>query len=513
MKKFITAFSIIIICYFASYYNVNAMSTTISQSDIPNIFDIGMALGNGIELDISQFEDIDEFMDTYKEKRFDSSFLNALDVFYDLISDDAFTDNSFYSICFPNEFQMNMDTYNQLSLSYQDYLLHGMPLLVSYNDETIARWSNYDRFYVDHYLNDFQYEYSNVPQVPVEYVSTVENINVDSGNPLQPDFFFSDASPDQYSAFNGNISDYSYVVWPGSSGESNGIAFLNGSTLTTSGCLASTPITCNITTTVDGFHCTFLNYNNVNVFINNWSNVNSYSGYFTNNIISAANLRNATTPSYVSGRDFTTIEGCINYINTYFRNVIIVVNGDTWSDPFLGNPIDIATAPDVIRNDDGDIIGQDCFLPDIPGEGFFDLTKFWDMLIDAIEDPTKDVITWDDVIENGVIVDDNGTALDDTQIKTKDISEVISNATTSDPAVPEDDSDVYKNVLPPLPPLIRFPDIKPGGPHPEDAFDGISVLARIINVTNKSMPEDIMYVFWGIIFGMITLGLIKVLHK
>ena len=206
-----------------------------------------------------------------------------------------------------------------------------------------------------------------------------------------------------------------------------------------------------------------------------------------------------------------TISEMFALLQKYVRNANIYVNGELWAYGGITQE-PLVTAPDVIVNETGDIIGNDVWFPEQDLKA--DLVKFTELIDDKIL--TGDTLTIDDVIDAGVLTDENGNIItqenrDEYLIK-KSVSTVIADALADDPTA---------GFIPdaPLPPVDdpwnwQFPTIViPEGGDSNPRSTGLSVLARIVNVTNQGLPAELITMFWGIAITLLILGIIKILHK
>ena len=146
---------------------------------------------------------------------------------------------------------------------------------------------------------------------------------------------------------------------------------------------------------------------------------------------------------------------------------------------------------------------------------YVDLINWKTLVEDKLEDGTD--ITFDDLIDAGVITDSNGDAITDDDVDSvfqkRDIAGVIAeeldDAVADDfvpnaPEPPDIDPDNWNFPEFPLPDIDGFTTPK---------TTGLSILARIINVTNQSLPSELITMFWGICITLVILGIIKILHK
>lgn len=490
---------------------------------LPVIYDIFYSLVNGNEIDVFQLagelSGINAVIEKYNEFR-NTHFETGIEGGLSLLNTSLFTyASSMYE----------GDLYD-LAAKYSIYLKDGTyPILGRYTKDRITRWNQYNTQFNDKYLDSFavgSYE----PQVfpDPNYLDSLARINGDNGSGY--DFFWSDASisyGDMVSnnRMSDNLPTYSYVV-PYSlanNSESNIVPSIDIS----SQLLVSDIITININNINDSYTISLSGYN---VTDKNTSpnNLYLYTYHADTNTLSTSSATMISLTTYNNSYSWSnnlTINGfpylsdAINFIKKNFRNVNIFVNGTPWALVGDFSFEDIITGPDVIRNDNGLIDSQDVFVPD--QELAFDLIG----LINLLEDKLNGIdttIDFDDLITDGIIVNPDGTALDDARshILNMTIQRVIADeqerddpepvATTTPPPYPTfPEVDWRKNPIPePLPTSF---DTSNG--NPTDAFSGASTLAQIVDATNRGLPSELVYTFWGIVFGMIVLGVIKVLHK
>ena len=176
-----------------------------------------------------------------------------------------------------------------------------------------------------------------------------------------------------------------------------------------------------------------------------------------------------------------------------------------------GGQIAVNVPNAVIDNssEDGKIVAHPIYYPDavkLDGLVNIDLDAVRDTIIDAIANG-RSRISIDDIVDVGAAVKVDGTTLTDADTKTIDASVPIEACKADTLVVP-------LNAVPGLPKLP--PIIPPGGSgdtnNVPNGFSGMSVLARIINVTVQSVPQPLIMCFFGVIFGMVILGIIKILH-
>lgn len=218
----------------------------------------------------------------------------------------------------------------------------------------------------------------------------------------------------------------------------------------------------------------------INSFYSNSGTLTYTGGYITINKSYSGTLRNV-----------------FNYIIYNFRNVNIYVDGKAWdlvTLPSPANPV-IPDFPDVINIDSEDPIG----MIDLPNttdfEGTFDITSLFDALKEAIAGASDN-----DNTSSGVLT---GDAVKDT-FKDK-AGELVGSAAIPISTVIDDSF--------PIEGSLNYPNIVPYAEPISNAFMGTTILAQLIDATQTVLPEPLILVFWGIVFILFIIGLIKILHK
>lgn len=205
---------------------------------------------------------------------------------------------------------------------------------------------------------------------------------------------------------------------------------------------------------------------------------------YTGNVISTQSSSNGSYYYNTSG----SLSSVLSYISSYFRNVDLYVDNVLWA--LAGSPpVDpVPEFPDVVGGNELPATTWPVTIPkapyyiNLPGlRQAFQRAKNTDNQFDIMD--LKDSL-----------VDPEGDPVTDPELETVPIP-----LPNPDPINPE--------VVPELPNLPLIP------PADNPGFNGVSVLAEIINFTNQSLPSALITVFWGIIFGAVVLGLIKILHK
>ena len=219
-----------------------------------------------------------------------------------------------------------------------------------------------------------------------------------------------------------------------------------------------------------------------------------------------------------------TLQQVLNYLSNNIRNITLFVDGVLWMNGSFISPavseFNSSVPNGVIDSgtDDGKIVANPIYWvvdnnTGMPIDSQINLDKFIDFLNGIIDGTNEDTsVDFGDLVDAGVIEKQDGTAITDADVIAVPIADVIDDAITrADPiSIPV----AITGSLPPLPPLPPFfptPDFPEGDP--TSGFNGMSVLARIINITNQSLPDGLIITFYGVIFGAVVLGLIKILHK
>lgn len=362
-----------------------------------------------------------------------------------------------------------------------------------YSDKVIARWNEYNTNYINDYLS--QMNYSNIEEpIPVPDATYFNSYYHTTAPGTIPNWATFDEN--SYYLFGQSMNNYTfrgtfilvnggalYVNWDNISGYWT--ISCDGSPLTT--CIDSGKVL--YATTYTGSYTGY-------VIISN--NVNNYSlnTWFANNI----NTQIRSIPN-----DLASI---LNYVAKIARNIPVYVNGQLYSALPIDNDLSFSLPDAVIDNstDDGKIVAHPIYYPDTMNTDKaidIDLDKVVDAIASRIAVGDTD-ITFEDLVDAGAAVKLDGTSLTDADTIVQDVSVPIARARvdTIDGVIPTID------VIPPLPPL---PPLTPGD-YSSEGFSGMSVLARIINATVQGLPEPLILTFFGVVFGAVILGIIKILH-
>lgn len=396
----------------------------------------------------------------------------------------------------------------------------------TYSDKVIARWNEYNTNYINNYIDNMNpsTDGPELPVVPENIETALHNINSFQFPPTSNSGTFwqygslpmYDSNMDFYGA------GYSYV---GNISNDNVGSFtqpyVSGNNVSVPG-FACIPISNIYITSENGVYSYTFSFTsddfipNVFYYNNQYSKVGGMS-YYPENFYNP-NMRNtcymgldyASRYSYTRSASGTLLE-VLNNISYHFRAVNIYIDGVLTSLAY-GNNISSGitfNVPDAVIDsgiDDGKIVAHPIYYPDTMNTDKalnIDLDKVVDAIASRIAQGDTD-ITFDDLVDAGAAVKLDGTTLTDADTIVKDVSVPISRARveTIDGVIPTID------VIPPVPPL---PPMDPGD-YSGEGFSGMSVLARIINATVQGLPTPIILTFFGVVFGAVILGIIKILH-
>lgn len=528
MKKHIFAF----ICIFMLLFNTFAYTPT-KAMDIGVAIDVGsdilyqswdmlQSLINGFTIGLSQYSgyaDKAAAMGAYYDDWGDvltvltQGYLSPAEVEQPAIS---------LNTVYPLDFGMDNAVMRDFIYQYGGFVEDPtQPMYAYINHKAIASWNRYQDGWIKRYLNAFESANEQIQVNPdpmyntfLAYINNRDSTNYNS-------FWFYDypqtiANP--YSASQQvQIVTYPFtnytIIMPNNSNVANpfnptnnngnwyGYAQLHH--------IASLYINSNVNGTYNLSFSSDPITNSVLLKPNNeyysWFNIKTDMGVKNYGVSSAA------SSTYNVNLVNQSLDNIFAFILAHFKNVNIFVDGECWT--YVGVQTDpLVSAPDVIRNETGDIIGNDVLFPTQDLRA--DLVKFVELIDDKIM--SGDDITIDDVIDAGIITDANGNILTDENrdeyLIKKSVSTVIADALADDPTagfVPDA----------PLPPdedpwNWNFPTIViPEGGDSDPRSTGLSVLARIVNITNQGLPAELITMFWGIAITLLILGIIKILHK
>lgn len=409
------------------------------------------------------------------------------------------------------------------------------------NLETIAFWNRYGTYYINKYLKDMNAvpEGSDV-NIPTAYVPYLNSINSDStffgspavapieDYPTVADFFWKDyvdssqsSEPFYYGAdpaiLHTFVSINNYL--PTDDIGENAIAYIrnNNNNVWTSHIIGAMSGVLDLyVTSINGTYS--VSCENLQQDFTPWF---GHTGQFRSTGHIRMDVNNANMKysfDSVSISDNTVVNKAYSgslsevllYIALNFKNVNVYVDGQLWS---LANYVPITggltvTIPDAVidnSNEDGKIVNVPIALPyDSATDQFIDSNVNLDKVFDAITDKIAQGVTsikLQDLIDVGAIEGTDGIPLTDSDFKIIPLISLLTKASVTPRDISIDD------VIPSLPTLPSL------GIGQNPAFEGITVLSRIINVTNQSLPEDLVMCFYGVVFGMVILGIIKIMHK
>jgi len=508
---------------------IDALEYTILQT-------IAMATQNGADIDFTDslaeiIHDVNEgtFSIEYgaKEllKRYAAKAWDQINIIYDDLNDNNALD--YVSLALQSASGLPSSMISEINRMYQNKVLdNDYELKTSSKDFFIAYWNKFNTNYINEYVERMNAvpEDVVVPDPPSDYATLCNEIESDIVN--------------GHSFFSYPLYIRTWDIPSGGSIENFRINFLfDDCSLFTTDYFSSNSVTqltysehatLNISTTgdhvtllVDGFTGNSLFYYQdsysstpqtiefgnstarVLDFSNDKWNIGNYNPYISNGI----NYNNS----------FNTLDAALNYVYQHFRNVNLFVDGIAWIFANTSSDISVNIPNGVIDSgtDDGKIVSNPIYWTvdsstGNPIESKYNLDKLYDYLKTLIDGTNQDTtVSFDDLVDAGVIEDAEGNTLTDTDIGTKSIADVIADATTN-----IDDLSITGEIAGIIPPLPILPTFS-AGPQgdPTAGFRGMSVLARIVNVTNRGLPDDIISMFYGIVASLIVLGLIKVLHK
>lgn len=515
MKKFLAGFlvAVILFCNVTTTYIGYSAEVVIEQGIdfFYKSWDMIYSLINGGVIQTSPYQGIADqatAVAAYYED-WGENLLKALN--YIVPSDDAVV-NSQAAITFPLKLGMTRKYYNDFISNYMNYAVDDTNgFKAALTGEALAAWNRYNNNWINKYLNAFSGDNPTATPDPT-YMAYLNRINERNSSDSTTFWFYN--YPQSYK-IDQNLSifllahpatDYSWVSYTGNSFPSS----INN--FTTYTCLACDPISINIVNN-EGTYFYSVTAKSIPRAVSN-----TYNGTWNLVVLDNTNGNhiingNGNNSEYTVSWSYqnTDLGNVLNHIAQHFKNVNIYVDGVLWS--YVGGSEPTFTAPDVITNQDGIILGHDVYFPE--QDLYIDLISWRNLLEDKIAD--GDTIDFDDLIDGGVIVDGNDIPVTDedqeTLFKKRDISTVIDigldDADTSDllpdaPSPPDDDPTDWDF------PEFPIPDLTDGG---DPKSTGLSVLARIVNVTNKSLPPELISMFWGICITLIILGIIKILHK
>lgn len=473
-------------------------------SEIINISDLTGWMLNGGTYDVSTYTDAESFMNDYYAGRTSTKLVDGNDLYYNQFG----IGQDLYNIGAKN-FSNRLDTNRMISSSFREHSGYGRRFSVQANESLLNTGSLYDMKIP--LLNEV--EFANF----VGYNYDALNIYKSGflGDFVQPD---PDPSYSNYlSIINGTEvqSNYQYNFLRNSTVRSNfwpyvpeGVDFLVGNKtyyscdyggsnfinnpLSSQITFYNTVLTANVDTSTLSYSvtpstdywypcsssnnsntkyntCIGVSYNsNINGFECGWWKTGPDAGYQYN----------------FSG--FNNLNQLFNNMAARWHNINIYVDNVPWSILDTPDP-NVPEFPDVVGGEDLPATTWPIFRPRAPY--YTSVPGMLQAIEDAIADDGK--LDIDDL--KPYLTDENGDPVPDPIFDPEPVPIPV-----PDPVNPD--------VVPGLPELPVIPLNMPG-------YNGVSVLAEIINFTNQSLPTSLIVTFWGIVFGIVILGLIKILHK
>lgn len=429
----------------------------------------------------------------------------------------------------PRDFGMTGATMRDFIFNYGGFISDpNLGMYADVNMKSLASWNRYNDLYAKVFLDAHNADIDQHPTFPEpQYQSYIDCINGDvvfnNSLPYYPyigNWTFQSPNYDpQRFYMHGSLANRSFYSNPQVRGFIDNNPDVNVTTIPIA--IGTDVITLNVNgNDYDGWHILQTDTNIDNSIFEYIYNSPRTSGIITlsyeNHIFSLYSgvyYSSATWLNNVFNSTYGTLSSALTTITQNFRHINLYVNGVLWA--YVGEveePI-VDLGIDHPRYDEnGQMIGNDVFFPEQDLKA--DLVKFTELIDDKILD--GDSIGLDDLIDAGILTDAEGNIITDENrdeyITTRDISSVITDA-----LIDTDIADLLPDA--PDPPYEdpwnwHFPNIViPEGGDPDPRDTGLSVLARIVNVTNQSLPGEIITMFWGIVITMLILGIIKILHK
>lgn len=489
-------------------------------SEIINISDLTGWMLNGGTFDVSTYTDAESFMNDYFNARTKTRLVSpseATEDYYEVLPGFGIH-NQFVA---GDSFARPLDTNRVIASSFRDHTGYGrrfseevnksllnsgnlsgihIPLL---NDIEFANFVNYDHDALRLYSEFFNTD-SNVPNPDPEFIPLLSQMG-DFKNTSYSDtnghFFIADESINSWIEKRSGI----YVNFPNRKNHSYVACGSNGYYSSTDATFSSgsqksfwvTDSILNIYLNSDGnggYDATFngLAYaHNIIPNNNSWNRFASmywsfYNWFVFYNIGDEESIYPTPTARQTH---FDGLSIAINHIFNYYRNINLYVDNVPWvlTDNFTPPPSITPEFPDAVGGEDLPSTTWPISRPQAPY--YTSVPGMLQAIEDAIQGDGK--LDIDDL--KPYLTDENGDPVPDPIFDPEPVP------------IPVPDT-VNPDVVPGLPVLPAMPPEMPG-------FSGVSVLAEIINFTNQSLPTSLIVTFWGIVFGIVILGLIKILHK
>lgn len=500
---------------------------------------LGMAYTNGVEMDLAPViaevrENVPDYLQQpdvalkyllrdYASKAWD----NLLIQWNDSADEDVTTANIAAIRIASNE--VSTPTLSDIVKQYQKKALDtDYQITTPINTRAIAFWNHYDSSFINQYQNTMNYVEGAINVNPdINYQSYIDTINGDSS-------FYWKNYPSSSSFGSGYdqialiypFSNYSWIAISNIS-NLNSVYFnpVQGSQGTWA--MPVSIIDINIISGIDNTYSYSVSIPNIgNVAKAVWNGTLYQAIEFnTSDMTNFSNMPweglGLFTFSTYTANYSGNLALVLAHISQRFRNINLFVDGVPWAIANIPQStwkVDIPNSVIDNSNEDGKIISNPIYWTvdennGTPIDAQINLDKLIDYLKGVIDGSNSDTsVDYGDLVNAGVIEKQDGTAITDANVIAVPVADAIDDAYVDNPAISE--PIVAIEDLPPLPDLPPFfptPDFPEGDP--TSGFHGMSVLARIINITNQSLPSDIVLVFYGVVFGAVILGLIKILHK
>lgn len=470
-------------------------------SEIINISDLTGWMLNGGTFDVSTYTDAESFMNDYFNARTQTRLVSpgeAQEDYYEVLP--GFGINN--QLVPGDSFARPLDTNRVIASSFRDHSGYGrrfsnevneallstgnlyntkIPLL---NEIEFANFVNYNHDALSIYNSFFTYTPDTpIPTPDAQYITYIENIN-GSG------FWFKNfeqqyiSNQPIYSHY--PLSDYS---WYGGNGfgqnSSNNVTIFELYDI----------IDINIVSNGTNYSVSF-DINVIGDAFNRYmtgANVRGYGGLINNTVNRIAGnsqYSQVSTPyKMFTYTDSGSLDHIFQNLSAKFRNCNIYVDNVPWSlvDSPAVTPHITPEFPDAVGGEDLPSTTWPVHRPRAPY--YTSVPGMLQAIEDAIQGDGK--LDIDDL--KPYLTDENGDPVPDPIFDPEPVPIPV-----PDPVNPD--------VVPGLPVLPAMPPEMPG-------LNGVSVLAEIINFTNQSLPTSLIVTFWGIVFGIVILGLIKILHK
>lgn len=496
MKKIALPSMIILIIMYIGFLPARAMDFTVDIGSISTLGDIGYGLAGGASFNFNNSKyKIDNYdvMSTVEQ----AAALNAAAEQW--LSDYAAL--RVPTMYMTTEYRKMVETANRnYWRANGDVAAERAALRLGLTPTIFSSWAGYNEFWAQKYIDSLHAEAETTPTYPDEdYLNYLDLINDSS----VPDGFFwkyflnpvTGTGDYNMQLVNGNWFDYTWVV----TNNRNNIIYQNRTTSILGAELANI----NITSSNGTYYWsqTFTRkalFNSIykpngsivdrnfpyDVVLNKSGTLNDFSGSSLNSTVSFS----------TSG----TLAAVLQYVSNHVRNANIYVDGVPWDlvNDIPLNPV-IPDFEDVIVTPNDEEIYPDIIMPDTDYGGF-DLTSIFDAIKEAIADASSDdvaagdgILDIDDVLNNDGVIDINdGTAVDTIDVPFPD-------------TIPIEIEDIN-------PPFPVFPiEVEPI----HNAFSGTTILAELVDATQIVLPDELILVFWGIVFILFIIGLIKIFHK